>query len=139
MSFSRSDEVCDKHPRKYRFQFGQRLTEPDMLSRSMYCGTFLAIVYVDSDFLRYVWLSDESHIHLDGYINRQTTSFLYFDLPNFNVQKPLRSARVTIWCAFLTRSLLRPYLIQPRSLQEHGYQTISAEFEKVLSCKGPPH
>lgn len=98
----------------FRIQIGQRLTEPDMRARMVYCGTFLAMVYEDPAFLNNVWFSDESHIHLNGYINRQTTRFLGFERPNVIVQKPLHSARVTIWCAISAHGLLGPYFIEDK-------------------------
>jgi hypothetical protein len=54
---------------------------------------FLAMVYEDPDFLRNVWFSSENQILLDGYINRQTTRFLGFELPDVIIQKPLLSVR----------------------------------------------
>lgn len=117
---SRSDEVYNKHPRNnvndmcvrrifkdlreyfYWIQLEQRFTEPDTCSRFVYCGTFSDMAYDDPDFLKNVWFYDESHLHLDGNINQQTTRFLFFltgQMLNI-VQKPLHCTRVTIWCAF---------------------------------------
>jgi hypothetical protein len=36
----------------YWIQVGQRLTKPNMQAKMAYCGTFLAMVYEDSHFLR---------------------------------------------------------------------------------------
>ncbi|PNF30361.1 hypothetical protein B7P43_G13409 [Cryptotermes secundus] len=95
----------------YQIQVGQRSTESDMQARMVYCGTFLAMVYEDPDVLRNVF-SDKSHIHLDAYINRQTTHFLGFEWPNVIVQKPLHSTRVTIWCTVSAHGILGPYFIE---------------------------
>ena len=96
----------------YPIQVGQRLTEQDRHLRMECCVLFLAIVYEDPHFLSKVWFSDESHIHLDGFINRQTTRFLGFERPDVIVQKPLHRERVTIWCALSGNGVLGPYLIE---------------------------
>ena len=50
----------------YRIQKGQRLNVADKRAREIYCGRVLSLVYEDPVFLRNVWFSDESHIHLNG-------------------------------------------------------------------------
>ncbi|KFM67117.1 hypothetical protein X975_14948, partial [Stegodyphus mimosarum] len=72
----------------------------------VYCGTVLAMVCQHLDFLKNVWFSNEIYIHLNGYINCQTTRFLGFEQPDDIVQKPLYSGRVMIWCAISAHGLL---------------------------------
>ena len=40
------------------------------------------MTYADPDFFSETWFSDESDIHLNGHINRQTTRFLGFEWPD---------------------------------------------------------
>ena len=96
----------------YRKQVWQWLTEQDRHLRIEYCAQFLAMVYGDPDFLLNMWFSDESHIHLDGFINRQTMHFLCFWRPDVIVQKPLHSEHVMIWCAVSGNGVLGPYFIE---------------------------
>ena len=70
------------------------------------------MVYEDPDFLLNMWFSDESHIHLEGFINRQIMRFLGFERPDVIVQKPLQSERVTICCAVSGNAVLGPYFIE---------------------------
>ena len=88
------------------------MTEQDRHNMIEYCVRFLTMVYKNPDFLLNMWFSDESHIHLDGFINRQTTRFLGFDGPDVIVQKPLHRERVTIWCAVSGNGVLGPYFIE---------------------------
>ena len=60
----------------YRIQVAQRLTEMDERTLLQYCSQVLSMTYADPDFFSYMWLSDESYIHLNGNINWQTTRFL---------------------------------------------------------------
>ena len=70
------------------------------------------MVYEDPDFLLNMWFSDESHIHLDGFINRITTSFLGFERPDVIVQKPIHSEHMMVWCAVSGNGALDPYFIE---------------------------
>ncbi|KAF2904142.1 hypothetical protein ILUMI_02031 [Ignelater luminosus] len=54
----------------------------------------------------------ESHIHLNGYINRQTTRILGFERPDVIVEKPLHSERATIWCAVSEHGIIGPYFVE---------------------------
>ena len=96
----------------YRIQVVQRLTETDERARLQYCSRVLSMTYADPDFFTNIWFSDESHIHLNGYINRQSTRFLGFERPDVVVQKPVHSARITIWCAVSGHGILGPYFIE---------------------------
>ena len=98
----------------YRIQVAQRVTETDERARLQYCSRVLSMTYADPDFFSNIWFSDESHIHLNGYINRQTTRFVVFERPGV-VQNPLHSARVTIWCAVSGHGILDPYFVEDDS------------------------
>ena len=96
----------------YRIQVAQCPTETDERARLQYCSQMLSMTYADQDFFSNIWFSDESHIDLNGYINQQTTRFLGFERPDVVVQKPLHSARVTIWCAVSGHGILGPYFVE---------------------------
>ena len=67
----------------YRIQTAQRLTETDERARSQYSSRVLSMTYAEPDFLSNIRFTDESHIHLlNGYINRETTHFLWFERPD---------------------------------------------------------
>lgn len=96
----------------YRIQVGQRLNAGNKHARAIYCGRILSLIYEDPEFLKNIWFSDESHVHLNGYINRQTTRFLGFERPDVIVEKPLHSVRVTIWCAVSGHGIIGPYFVE---------------------------
>ncbi|KAF2888541.1 hypothetical protein ILUMI_17632 [Ignelater luminosus] len=78
-----------------RIQIGQRLNVADKRRREIYCGP-------------------TSHIHLNGYINQQTTRFLRFVRLEIIVEKPLHSERVTIWCAMSGRGIIGLYFLEDK-------------------------
>ena len=105
-----------------------------------YCSQVLSMTYADPGFLSNMWFSDECHIHLNGYINRQTTRFLGFERPDVVIQKPLHSAQVMIWCTVSIHGILGPYFVEdvaqnPLTVnQEHYREIIIAPFVRDLKC-----
>ena len=87
----------------YRIKVAQHLTEMDEQAGLQYCSRVLSMTCVDPGFFSNIWFSDESHNHLNGYINQQTTSFLGFKR---------HSTRVMIWCAVSGHRILGPYLVK---------------------------
>ena len=96
----------------YRIQGAQYLTETDEQARLQYCSRVLSMTYADTDFFSNIWFLNESHIHLNGYINRETTRFLGFEWPDVVIQKPLHSAWVTILCTISGHRILGPYFVE---------------------------
>jgi hypothetical protein len=113
----------------YRIQVGRRLTEPDMRARMVYWGTFFGHGVRGSRFR-----DEESHIHLGGYLNRQTTRFLGFQRPDVVVQEPLRSGHVTIGCAVSAHGILGPCFIED---EEDNAVTVTQE--RYRDMVGPSH
>ena len=106
----------------------QRVTETDERAQLQYCSRVLSMTYADPDFFSNIWFSDERHIDLNGYINRQAIRFLGFERPDV-VQKPLHSARVTIWCAVSGHGIFGPHFVaddaqNPLTVNHEHYREI---------------
>ncbi|KAJ4429874.1 hypothetical protein ANN_22078 [Periplaneta americana] len=71
-----------------------------------------AMINENATFLSNIRFSDECHIHLDGYIDKQTTRFFGFEQLDVIVQTPFHSERVTIWCAISAKVVLGPYFVE---------------------------
>ena len=113
----------------YRIQVSQRLTETSEWARLQYSSRVLSLTYADRGFFSTTRFSDESHIHLNGYINRQTTRFVGFEWPNVVLQKPLQSARVTIWFPVSGHGILGHYFVHdgaqnPLTVNKERYREI---------------
>ncbi len=55
----------------YKVQIGQKLTPNSMTLRKKFCENMLRKIESDPEFLNNIWFTDESHFHLDGYVNKQ--------------------------------------------------------------------
>ena len=91
------------------------------------------MTYVHPDFFSNIWFSDESHIHLDGYINRKAIRFLGFGQLDVVVQKPL-IMRGLRFCAPYTDKGSKS---KPRTLQRDYYRPICAGFQMFLPRQKP--
>ncbi|KAF2884924.1 hypothetical protein ILUMI_21243 [Ignelater luminosus] len=105
------DQIIHSPKRSLR-RTAQRLNVADKRAREVYCERVLSLVYENPNFLRNAWFSDKSHIHLNSYINRQTTRFLGFERPDVIAEKSLHSERVTTWCAVSGHGIICPYFVE---------------------------
>ncbi|GFX50180.1 hypothetical protein TNCV_2782021 [Trichonephila clavipes] len=53
------------------------------------------------DFHKRILFSDEAHFWLNGYVNKQSCRIWSEANPQMNVQTPLHSEKLTVWCAFM--------------------------------------
>ena len=74
-------------------------------SRRELCANILQTVHRDAILM----CSDESHFHLNSCVNKQ--NFRYWSETNLQQvhERPLYSARVTVWCAIAEFGVVGPY------------------------------
>lgn len=76
-------------PFAYKIQTGQRLNNRDKQARVAYRASVLVMVYNNPKFLSNVRFSDGSHIHLNGFVNEQTTEKEHCSLYHMHLCMPL--------------------------------------------------
>jgi hypothetical protein len=99
----------------YRIQMLQTLTPVDRVSRKQFCARVLAQHYMDPNFLRNWWWSDECHVYLCGHVNKQNNRYLAWEKPNECIERPLHSEKVTLWLAASSHGIIGPYFIQDQN------------------------
>ena len=65
----------------------------------------------DNEFLDKLWMSDEAHFHLTGYMNKQNYHYWADSNPKEVHERPLHSSKVTVWCAVSSHGVIGPYLL----------------------------
>jgi len=72
----------------------------------------LDLIGEDEDLVNNIWMSDEAHFHVSGFVNKQ--NFRYWSQANTRAlhEKPLHSQKVTVWCAMSTLGIIRPYFFE---------------------------
>lgn len=114
----------DLHYHPYKIQVVQALNENDFAARRHFCETFLGMIEENEDLHTLLWMSDEAHFHLSGYVNKQNFRYWSDENPQELHQKPLHSAKVTVWCAMCSTGIIGPFFFE----NERGQAvTVNAE------------
>lgn len=98
------------HP--YKLQLVQELKPNDHLVRRQFCETVMNKINENADFIENLWMSDEAHFHLNGYVNKQNCRYWAQENPAVLHQRPLHSPKVTVWCAVSARGVIGPYFFE---------------------------
>ena len=56
--------------------------------------------------------SDEAHFDLGGNVNKQNYCIWDTENPQANIEKPTHLKRVTVWCGFWSRGILRLFFFE---------------------------
>ena len=100
------------HP--YKIMIVQKLLPSDFVQCRLFCERMLEIVASDDVMLM---MSDEAHFHLDGYVNKQNCRFWAADNPQELHQRPLHTAKVSVWCGTSKVGIVGPYFLKKKGLQ----------------------
>ncbi|PNF38720.1 hypothetical protein B7P43_G14368 [Cryptotermes secundus] len=98
------------HP--YKLQLVQELKPNDHLLRRQFCEAIMNKTDENPDFIENLWMSDEAHFHLNGYVNKQNCRYWAQENPAVLHQRPLHSPKVTVWCAVSARRVIGPYFFE---------------------------
>lgn len=102
----------DLHFHPYKIQIVQALKETDYVSRQRFCEEFLDLINQDEGIINHLWMSDEAHFHLSGYVNKQNFRYWSNVNPRQMHQEPLHSTKVTVWCAMSSSGIVGPYFFE---------------------------
>ena len=80
--------------------------------RRQFCERMMAKVNEDEDFISNLWMSDEAHFHLNGFVNKQNFRYWAQRNPAQLHQRPLHSNKVTVWCAMSSYGVIGPYFFE---------------------------
>lgn len=98
------------HP--YKIQLVHAMNNADHVSRLAFCNQLLAMMNDNAELINNLWMSDEAHFHLSGFVNKQNFRYWSSENPQRIHEKPLHSLKVTVWCAMSSRAILGPYFFE---------------------------
>jgi len=101
----------------------QELTQQDWINRVKACQHLIKRLPDDAA----VFFSDEAHFHISGYVNKQNVHYWSGANPREIHQRPLHSARVTVWCTISRIGIIGPYFFD-----EDNY-TVSVNSERYVA------
>ncbi|KAL4107251.1 hypothetical protein QTP88_017631 [Uroleucon formosanum] len=96
------------HP--YKLTIVQQLKPTDYHQRSEFALEMLSLFEVNDDML--LFMSDEAHFHLDGFVNKQNCHYYAAENPQSLHERPLHSPKVTVWCAVSKKLIIGPYFFE---------------------------
>lgn len=96
------------HP--YKLSIVQQLKPTDYHQRSEFAVEMLSLFEVNDDML--LFMSDEAHFHLDGFVNKQNCRYYAAENPQSLHERPLHSPKVTVWCAVSKKLIIGPYFFE---------------------------
>lgn len=80
----------------YKIQFVQKLLPQDHQQRLQYAIRFASLA-TQTDFLNTVFMSDEVHLYLNGFVNKQNCRFWSFENSMVIHQNQLHPSKCTVW------------------------------------------
>jgi hypothetical protein len=80
--------------------------------RLQFCENLLAKIKEDANFTENLWMSDEAHFRLTGYVEKQNMRYWAQTNPATLHQRRLHSAKVTVWCAVSCCGVIGPYFFE---------------------------
>jgi len=102
----------DLHYHPYKIQIVQALNTRDYGTRVRFCQETLDLIGEYEDLVNNIWMSNEAHFHLSGFVNKQNFRYWSHANPRTLHEKPLHSQKVTVWCAMLASGIIGPYFLR---------------------------
>jgi len=63
----------------------------------------------DDGVINTLLMTDEAHLHLSGYVNKQNCRYWAPEYPQELHQRPLHGKRLTVWCGIVSFGIFGPY------------------------------
>jgi hypothetical protein len=72
----------------------------------------LQLLEDDPQLVDNLWMSDEAHFHLSGYVNKHSFRYWAAANPQQLHERPFHLAKVTVWCAISSNGVIGPYFFE---------------------------
>jgi hypothetical protein len=92
----------------------------------------LQILQDNTGILNVTWFPDETHFHLDGYINKKNVQFWASENPRLIIANPLHPEKVTAWCALFSIGVFSPIFINGINTSNVYLSLLGDEFVPFL-------
>jgi hypothetical protein len=111
----------DLHLHPYKMQMVHALKPGDYAMRIGFCEHMLQLLEDGPQLIDNLWMSD-AHFHLSGYVNKHNFRYWATANPQQLHERPLHSAKVTVWCAISSNGIIDPYFFEKAmQLQLHQH------------------
>ncbi|GFS47820.1 DUF4817 domain-containing protein [Trichonephila clavipes] len=105
--------ICQKSYLKLIYsQFGLAIHQNDHQARRRFIEWAQNEIAVVPDFHKRILFSDEAHIWLNGYVNKQNCRIWSEANPQVYVETPLHPEKLTVWCALWAGGIIGLYFFK---------------------------
>lgn len=101
---------CGFHP--YRLRRRHAMNEADHEARVLFAEDVLELLNEDPQMLNNIIFSDEAHFSLHSHTNTWNSRYWDLDNPNFFIEMPLHSPRVSCWAGMWSRGIIGPFFFE---------------------------
>lgn len=96
----------------YKIQMAQYLKQVDQQQRLTYALKFQEMARGNENFLQNLIMSDESHFHMNGFVNKQNCRIWGSANPRAVYQRKMHSMKCTVWCGVTYEKIIGPYFFE---------------------------
>ncbi|GFV25801.1 transposase [Trichonephila clavipes] len=100
--------------------FGLTIHQNDRQARRGFVEWAQNEIAVVPDFHKRILFSDEAHLWLNGYVNKQNCRIWSEANPQVYVETPLHPGKLTVWCALWAGGIIGPYFF--KNDERHNFQ-----------------
>lgn len=94
-----------------------------------FCNEFLDLVNDTHNIVNTLLISDEAHLHMSGFMNKQNCRYWAPNNPHECQQRLPHNANVTVWCSISSHGITGPHFFK----NEGGHTvTVDTEWYKVI-------
>ncbi|GFU75020.1 putative transposable element [Trichonephila clavipes] len=110
-------------------QFGLAIHQNDHQARRRFVEWAQNEIAVVPDFHKRILFSDEAHLWLNGYVNKQNCRIWSEANPQVYVETPLHPEKLIIWCASSACGIIGPYFFKTN---EGHYVTVNGDRYRAM-------
>lgn len=90
----------------YKLSIVQQLMSADYCRCLEFAVNMLSLYEVNEDML--LFISDETHFHLNGFVNKGYCCYYLSGNPQNLHERPLHNPKITVWCAVSKKWIIGP-------------------------------
>ncbi|GBN93261.1 hypothetical protein AVEN_80066-1 [Araneus ventricosus] len=111
----------------WKIQSHQTIPIKDVQQRFNFANEILTTIDTEGFDFGCIWLTDKTHLHLNGFVNKQNWKFRGSENPHLCEEKPLHSPKVTAWVAICSSGIIGPFSMR-ETISSKRYITILDQF-----------
>ena len=118
-----------------KVQLIQELKPQDFQPRLQYAVRLRELAENDLNFFDKLIMSNETHFHLNGFVNKQNCRFWAKENPRAVHQRELHPLKCTVLCAITSNEIIGPYFFEE---DDGNAVTVTGERYRKTSNLAPP-